>query len=290
MSFKFIFCLKIIKCLLTNSNLIKKEKKLINFSCFSGNGSVPPTVLTVLTNEHLVKDEIALHFLVEVFVTFKQEKGLSSLTQTLKKGALENRLMEFFPINKRSEEYLKSFFVEKGLAEIVKLHKTQASQEAKRELQTLLLDDINDNKSTKEIIADLKEMALKYNIPEHEVINLIWTTIMSLGEWNKKEELVADQALKHLKSYSQLFQAFTTNARSELSLILKVQEFCYENMNFMKAFQKIMLLFYKSKFFSIIFYFYQRPQEGIYVIELVSIVQSLKLIFLVGKLAFFMKL
>lgn len=200
-----------------------------------------------MTNEHLVKDEIALHFLVEVFVTFKQEKGLSSLTQTLKKGALENRLMEFFPINKRSEEYLKSFFVEKGLAEIVKLHKTQASQEAKRELQTLLLDDINDNKSTKEIIADLKEMALKYNIPEHEVINLIWTTIMSLGEWNKKEELVADQALKHLKSYSQLFQAFTTNDRSELSLILKVQEFCYENMNFMKAFQKIMLLFYKSE-------------------------------------------
>lgn len=69
---------------------------------------------------------------------------------------------------------------------------------------------------------------------------------MGQAEWNKKEELVAEQALKHLKTYTPLFGAFTTTARSELALILKVQEFCYENMNFMKVFQKIVLLFYKS--------------------------------------------
>lgn len=107
-----------------------------------GNGSVPPTVLNVLINEHLVKDGIALDFLVEVLVTIKQEKGLSSLTQTLKKGSLEARLMEFLPMNKRNEEYLKSVFMEKGLTEIVKLHKNQASQEAKRELQQVRIEKI----------------------------------------------------------------------------------------------------------------------------------------------------
>lgn len=71
---------------------------------------------------------------------------------------------------------------------------------------------------------------------------------MGQAEWNKKEELVAEQALKHLKVYTPLFGAFTTTARSELALILKVQEFCYENMNFMKVFQKIVLLFYKSTY------------------------------------------
>lgn len=71
---------------------------------------------------------------------------------------------------------------------------------------------------------------------------------MSLGEWNKKEELVAEQALKHLRTYTPLFEAFTSTNRSEMALLLKVQEFCYENMNFMKAFQKIVLLFYKSEF------------------------------------------
>ncbi|KFB40888.1 hypothetical protein ZHAS_00008416 [Anopheles sinensis] len=123
----------------------------------------------------------------------------------------------------------------------------QASQEAKRELTQLLIDDINDNKTIKDIIADTKDMSAKSNIPEHEVIGLIWSTVMSLAEWNKKEELVAEQALKHLRSYTQLFEAFTSTDRSEMALLLKVQEFCYENMHFMKAFSKIVLLFYKTE-------------------------------------------
>ena len=42
--------------------------------------------------------------------------------------------MEFFPAKKQTEEYLRSVFIERGLAEVVKLHKAQASYEAKREL------------------------------------------------------------------------------------------------------------------------------------------------------------
>lgn len=112
----------------------------------------------------------------------------------------------------------------------------------------VLSDDIRDNKTHKEIIANLRELALKTSIADHEVIGLIWTTVMALGEWNKKEELVTEQAMKHLKQYTQLLKAFATTDRAELSLILKVQEFCYENMNFMKTFQKIILLFYQGKF------------------------------------------
>lgn len=80
-----------------------------------------------------------MEFLIEVFITLKKEKGISALITALKKGQLENRLMEFFPLNKRTEEYLKSVFIENGLADIVKLHKAQASQEAKRELQQVML-------------------------------------------------------------------------------------------------------------------------------------------------------
>lgn len=37
----------------------------------------------------------------------------------------------------------------------------------------LLVDDINDNKTIKDIIADTKEMSTKSNIPEHEVVGLV---------------------------------------------------------------------------------------------------------------------
>lgn len=70
---------------------------------------------------------------------------------------------------------------------------------------------------------------------------------MNAVEWNKKEELVADQALKHLKQYTSLLAALTENGRSELALLIKMQEYCYDNMNFLKVFQKIVVLFYKGR-------------------------------------------
>jgi hypothetical protein len=213
-------------------------------------GAVPPTVLAVLNNEHLIKDSVALDFLLELFVTLKQEKGVPALITALKKGQMENRLMDFFPMNKRTEENFVKTFADRGLEDIIKLYKNQASQEAKRELQSAIMDDIKDNKPHKEIIADIKDLSVKNSIPEHEVIIIIWTTVMSLGEWNKKEELVADQALRHLRNYHTFFQAFTTSDRSEVALILKIQEYCYENMNFMNSFYKIIVLFYKSEIIS----------------------------------------
>ena len=55
------------------------------------------------------------------------------------------------------------------------------------------------------------------------------------------------QALKHLKNYIALFSAFTSSAKSEMVLCNKVQEYCYDNQNFLKCFNKIMLLFYKTE-------------------------------------------
>lgn len=46
--------------------------------------------------------------------------------------------MDFFPPKKQTEEYLKTVFVEKGLPEVVKLHKAQASYEAKRGLTQVI--------------------------------------------------------------------------------------------------------------------------------------------------------
>ena len=66
-------------------------------------------------------------------------------------------------------------------------------------------------------------------------------------EWNKKEELVAEQALKHLKKYAIVLKDLATTPDAELKLLVRIQEYCYDNMAFMKVFQKIVVLMYKSK-------------------------------------------
>ncbi|KAK2704716.1 protein krasavietz-like [Artemia franciscana] len=222
--------------------------KLARFTALLiANGTTPATILASLTNEHLVKDGLAVEFLAEVFNVWKAEKGSQNLTTSLKKAGLDQILPDFFPPNKRSEEYYASFFTEKGLKEIVKFQKAQQSHSLKRELQKVLEEDIQEEKSAKDIAGTLRETIEKHALQGHEVIPLIFNTIMSAVEWNKKEELVASQALQHLKQWAPVFQEFTGESpKAELSLLIRIQEYCFENIAFMKAFQKIILLLYKT--------------------------------------------
>jgi len=71
---------------------------------------------------------------------------------------------------------------------------------------------------------------------------------MAQVEWNKKEELVAEQAIKHLKKYAGVMAVVAQTPEAEVKLLIKIQEYCYDNMAFMKVFQKIIVLFYKSKY------------------------------------------
>jgi len=87
---------------------------------------------------------------------------------------------------------------------------------------------------------------VKTKMPEHEVVVMVWNTLMNAVEWTKKEELVADQALKHLKQYTPLLAAVAESARSQLALIVKIQDYCYDNMNFLKVFSRIIVLLYKA--------------------------------------------
>lgn len=50
---------------------------------------------------------------------------------------------------------------------------------------------------------------------------------MSRGEWNKKEELLAEQAAKHLRHYTPLLAAFAQSAKAEIALLTKVNFVLY---------------------------------------------------------------
>lgn len=54
-----------------------------------------------------------------------------------------------------------------------------------------------------QVVLYVKEEMKRNDLPETAVIGLLWTCIMNAVEWNKKEELVAEQALKHLKVQGQ---------------------------------------------------------------------------------------
>jgi len=181
--------------------------------------------------------------------TLKSEKGGVVVSNVIKKSGVENRLMDFFPSNnqQQTEENFKRVFASKDLPEVVAFRKQVAAANIRQDLITALNDAIAEEKPAKEMVAELKELSQKTGVSEPEVVVLVWQCVMTNGiEWNKKEDLLQDQALRHVKQHIPLLAAFTSTFKSEVNLLNKIQEFCYDNMNFLKSFNKIIVLLYKT--------------------------------------------
>ncbi|KAJ0005930.1 hypothetical protein NQD34_015824 [Periophthalmus magnuspinnatus] len=210
------------------------------------NGNISASILNSLFNENLVKEGVSASFAVKLFKSWLSEKDINSVAANLRKVGMDNRLLELFPANKRSCEHFCKYFTDAGLKELSDFVRNQQSIGARKELQKELQEQMLREEPIKDIIAYSREELKKNNISEQTMIGLIWASLMSTVEWNKKEELVTEQAIKHLKQYSALLSAFTTQGSSEVTLLLKIQEYCYDNIHFMKAFQKIVVLLYKA--------------------------------------------
>lgn len=224
----------------------QRNKLAIVTGIILANGMAPPTSLTSLLNETLIKEGISLQFATKVFQAVVNEKDFNSLTSILRKAELENKLMEFFPPNKQTQEMFEKHFTAHGLEKLVDYQKALQALSTRRAFQQQLKEMLDNETPIKEMISTCKEEMKKSDLSEDDVVFQVWKSLMKAVEWNKKEELVHDQALKHLKVYAPLLAAFTTQAKSEINLLVKVQEYCYDNMSFMKVFQKMVMLFYKT--------------------------------------------
>ncbi|XP_018424465.1 PREDICTED: basic leucine zipper and W2 domain-containing protein 2 [Nanorana parkeri] len=209
-------------------------------------GTLPATILTSLFTENVVKEGISASFAVKLFKAWMSEKDANSVTSSLRKANLDKRLLELFPANRQTVEHFAKYFTDADLKELSDFLRVQQSLGTRKELQKELQERLSQECPVKEIVLYLKEEMKRNELAEHAVIGLLWTCVMNAVEWNKKEELVAEQALKHLKQYAPLLAVFSTQGQSELVLVQKIQEYCYDNIHFMKAFQKIVVLFYKA--------------------------------------------
>uniref|UniRef100_A0A8C1EP74 eIF5-mimic protein 1 n=1 Tax=Cyprinus carpio carpio TaxID=630221 RepID=A0A8C1EP74_CYPCA len=210
------------------------------------NGTLPPSILTSLFSDNLVKEGISASFAVKMFKAWIAEKDANAVTSALRKANLDKKLLELFPANKQNVEHFSTYFTEAGLKELSDFLRTQQSLGTRKELQKELQERLSQQCPIREIVVYVKEEMKKNDLQEQAVIGLLWSCLMNAVEWNKKEELVTEQALKHLKHYAPLLAVFSTQGQSELVLLLKIQEYCYDNIHFMKSFSKIVVLFYKA--------------------------------------------
>uniref|UniRef100_A0A4W4G809 eIF5-mimic protein 1 n=1 Tax=Electrophorus electricus TaxID=8005 RepID=A0A4W4G809_ELEEL len=209
-------------------------------------GTLPPPILTSLFSDNIVKEGIAASFAVKLFKAWIAERDANAVTSALRKANLDKKLLELFPANKQNVEHFSNYFNDAGLRELSDFLRVQQSLGTRKELQKELQERLSQECPIREIMVYVKDEMKRNELQEQAVIGLLWSCLMNAVEWNKKEELVTEQALKHLKHYAPLLAMFSTQGQSELVLLLKIQEYCYDNIHFMKSFSKIVVLFYKA--------------------------------------------
>ncbi|CAK9303271.1 unnamed protein product [Gordionus sp. m RMFG-2023] len=227
----------------------EQKNKLSKFiGVLLANNFVSAKVLETLFQDHLVKDGLAIEFAKSVFKSWINKKeSITNVSNALKRNNLDDKLLNLLPPNKRSAAYLEEHLKAAGLESLVTLHRAQVCDETKKTFRVHLKKMLGDTDlSFDEMVGKLKSLQQSGNFEESDVIVLIWNTLMNMVEWNKKEDLIAEQTLKHLKVHAQLLKAFVTSPKTEATLLARIQEYCYDNMNFMKVFQKIVITLYKS--------------------------------------------
>ncbi|KAG8004977.1 Basic leucine zipper and W2 domain-containing protein 2 [Nibea albiflora] len=213
------------------------------------NNALPPPIITSLFSDNVVKEGISASFAVKMFKAWIAEKDANSVTSSLRKANLDKRLLELFPPNKQNVEHFSKYFNEAGLKELsdfLRVQQSLGTKSCRKSCRSACPSSVPSERYRQTIVLYVKEEMKRNELQEHAVIGLLWTCLMNAVEWNKKEELVTEQALKHLKHYAPLLAVFSTQGQSELVLLLKIQEYCYDNIHFMKSFSKIVVLFYKA--------------------------------------------
>ena len=76
----------------------------------------------------------------------------------------------------------------------------------------------------------------------------LWTSLMSSVEWNKKPEIVIEQALRHVKANLALIGRFTKSDKAQVVLMVTMQEHAYQNQTFLKIFPRLCLVLYKGEY------------------------------------------
>jgi hypothetical protein len=92
-----------------------ERKKLAIFTALAFSqklsGLPPETVFQPLLKDNLVAKGIVLSFITEFFKEYLKENTLDDLIALLKKGKMEDNLLDFFPSAKRSSEALSEHFM-----------------------------------------------------------------------------------------------------------------------------------------------------------------------------------
>ena len=213
------------------------ERDKIALTCaliFAQRLGVPPeNVFVVLLNDVLVQKGTSLAFLTAFCRGWLKDSTLEELVGVLRRGKLEDRLLECFPQQRRSPEALAVHFEAAGLGELVAHTRKRFADARAKELRDALSSLIAEGGSVGEALEVLKtRRARDGGVSEAECAAAAWHAVLasSAGDAN-----VATAAVKQLRAWAKLLGAAASSRKAEMELLYAVQTSCYDDPALLKV-------------------------------------------------------
>ncbi|KAG8390742.1 hypothetical protein BUALT_Bualt01G0115200 [Buddleja alternifolia] len=226
-----------------------ETKKLAIFTALAFtqklSGLQPETVLQPLLKDNLVAKGLVLSFITDFFKEYLVENSLDDLISILKRGKMEDNLLDFFPSTKRTPEAVSEHFTKEGLVPLVEYNEKKIFEVKLKEMKSALTTQIAEEADISEVIETVKQHVKDAKFPDIEVVRILWDVLMDAVQWSgKNQQQNANSALRQVKTWAELLNSFCTTGKLELELMYKVQVQCYEDAKLMKLFPEIIRSLY----------------------------------------------
>eukprot|EP00850_Spirogloea_muscicola_P007180 SM000035S13160 [mRNA] locus=s35:797997:800974:- [translate_table: standard] len=209
-------------------------------------GLPPETVFGSLMNDTLVGRGTVLPFVTEVFKEYLVENSLDDLIALLRRAKMEERLLDFFPLQKRTPEAFAEHFDKEGLHMLVEYNKKKVFDVKLQELRTAVVDMVSENAPVQDVIDLVKQRRKEGNLPDLDIVRILWDAIMDAVQWSgKNQQQNINAALRQVKNWGKVIGVIATTTKLEMELMYKVQIQCYEDAKLMKLFPEIVRTLYE---------------------------------------------
>lgn len=229
-----------------------ERKKLAIFTSLTFSqklsGLPPETVFQPLLKDNLVSKGIVLSFITDFFKEYLVDNSLDDLIALLKRGKIEDNLLDLFPIQKRTTEAFAEHFSKEGLGALVEYNEKKMFDVKLKDMKSSLTTLIAENADISEVIETVKQRHKESKLPDIEVVRILWDAIMDAVQWSgKNQQQNSNLALRQVKTWAKLLDSFCTTAKLQLEIMYKIQIQCYEDAKLMKLFPEIVRSLYDEE-------------------------------------------
>lgn len=208
---------------------------------------LPENVFAALLNDRLVAKGTVRDLVTAFFQEYLSKDTMDDLVQILYKGRVMHRLEDFFPPTQRSTQDFTLWFKEKNLDSLMEWNMRRQEDIKIAELQEQLEEMMTADppSSAAEIVSLAKARQQEFSLPEAELLRVVWLSAMRpINLTGKSTQQIGQAMQRQIKMYSNLLSTFATSGKLELSLLVTIQVFCYEDTRLLKIFSDVVRILY----------------------------------------------